>query len=392
MTKQHDIGGGDNGDGSNLSGRARHILELTYATYRRSRRWPTMMELGYALVKEGLDVELEVGDVPETLLTRPQVYGDLGRSQLSLTLDGMCAIGQGRKDLELLARAIHICWKVAETAAPETGVGEGNVSVTSEHMLEGLHEAGLEIDQATLGHLGNLMMSRGGISRGGSFGNDPGSPWNVTLDLWEVLRRRGIKSLDDLLKFDAEEEGRRRTMLASIPKQPFPAAWLGGGEGQQALDEEPVHLIDGRYVFVLMPFKEVAPWSDEVYGWMIDAFRELANDYPGLNWHRADNNYMPGMVPNQIREEIRRAGIIVADLTDGNQNVFYEVGFAHGLGKEPILLNQSPTPYWPFDLRVDRQMQYKLANKYAFATDLKNYVRAQLGPADPPLREGPDQE
>jgi hypothetical protein len=40
-------------------------------------------------------------------------------------------------------------------------------------------------------------------------------------------------------------------------------------------------------------------------------------------------------------ESINRARFLVVDLTQRNPNVFYEVGLAHALGKEVLLLTQT---------------------------------------------------
>ena len=52
-----------------------------------------------------------------------------------------------------------------------------------------------------------------------------------------------------------------------------------------------------------------------------------------------------------------RADLIVADLTGQNANVFYEMGFAHALNKDTILLTQTIGDV-PFDLRQRRLVEY----------------------------------
>jgi nucleoside 2-deoxyribosyltransferase len=42
-----------------------------------------------------------------------------------------------------------------------------------------------------------------------------------------------------------------------------------------------------------------------------------------------------------VWNHINKARIIIADLTTRNPNVFYEVGIAHALGKDVILLTQN---------------------------------------------------
>ena len=52
----------------------------------------------------------------------------------------------------------------------------------------------------------------------------------------------------------------------------------------------------------------------------------------------------------RIYNQISRADIVVAEMTGRNPNVFYEAGYAHGLGKPVILLTKSVDDI-PFDLR-----------------------------------------
>lgn len=42
----------------------------------------------------------------------------------------------------------------------------------------------------------------------------------------------------------------------------------------------------------------------------------------------------------QAREEVRQSTVMIADLTDSNPNVIYEVGLAHGAGLPVLLLTQ----------------------------------------------------
>jgi hypothetical protein len=54
---------------------------------------------------------------------------------------------------------------------------------------------------------------------------------------------------------------------------------------------------------------------------------------------------------------IVEADLVVADLTDGNPNVYYELGLAHALRKRVILLTQEAAAL-PFDLRAYRVVEY----------------------------------
>ena len=58
--------------------------------------------------------------------------------------------------------------------------------------------------------------------------------------------------------------------------------------------------------------------------------------------------YAPGFVTKQIVRSIRQARVVVADVTGGNPNVYYEVGIADSFRKAVILLVDNTTDL-PFD-------------------------------------------
>ena len=64
----------------------------------------------------------------------------------------------------------------------------------------------------------------------------------------------------------------------------------------------------------------------------------------------ADEIHEEREIINITWEQILRADLIIADLTKKNANVFYELGYAHALGKNTIPLTQSIEDV-PFDLR-----------------------------------------
>jgi hypothetical protein len=54
---------------------------------------------------------------------------------------------------------------------------------------------------------------------------------------------------------------------------------------------------------------------------------------------------------------IDRSRVVICDCTGRNPNVFYEIGIAHTLGREVILITQNPEDI-PFDLRHLRYVRY----------------------------------
>ncbi len=105
-----------------------------------------------------------------------------------------------------------------------------------------------------------------------------------------------------------------------------------------------------QYAFVLMPFTEI--WSDIVW-------EKIKLKVNSLNFKckRADD--LSGHnVLEDIWTGINEADIIIADITNKNPNVFYEIGIAHTLGKRVILITQDEGTL-PFDFRIYRVIFYK---------------------------------
>jgi len=58
-----------------------------------------------------------------------------------------------------------------------------------------------------------------------------------------------------------------------------------------------------------------------------------------------------------MQQAIERAAVVIAEITPRNPNVFYEVGYAHALGKPTILLARRGSEL-PFDIRSYRVVFY----------------------------------
>ena len=73
---------------------------------------------------------------------------------------------------------------------------------------------------------------------------------------------------------------------------------------------------------------------------------------------RADDIYDNRPIIEDIWRYTNEAGILIAELTGRNPNVFYETGIAHSVGKEVILITQSMDDV-PFDLKHLRCTVYE---------------------------------
>jgi hypothetical protein len=106
-------------------------------------------------------------------------------------------------------------------------------------------------------------------------------------------------------------------------------------------------------VFVLMPFG--VEELQVVYEHYLKP--AIENNFP-LNCIRGDSMFGSGVVMNDIRRAIKGAKIVIADLTDQNANVLYELGIADATEKQVLLIAQSVEDV-PFDLKHRRVLLYE---------------------------------
>lgn len=131
--------------------------------------------------------------------------------------------------------------------------------------------------------------------------------------------------------------------------------------------------INKKKIFMLMPFG-----YDEINEFYEDHIKIPLKEMD-FNCMRADDIFSNNSIIDDIWRNINEARIIIADLTHRNPNVFYEVGIAHTLGKEVILLSQEKDDI-PFDLRHIRTIFYKNTPRGAeqFTMQLVNTVNSIL--------------
>jgi len=85
-------------------------------------------------------------------------------------------------------------------------------------------------------------------------------------------------------------------------------------------------------VFVAMPFTEA----------MLDVYYTIKEEVKklGLNALRIDESVGSGLILKKIMKGIENAEFLIFDLSEEKPNVYYELGYAHGVGneREEILL------------------------------------------------------
>ena len=94
-------------------------------------------------------------------------------------------------------------------------------------------------------------------------------------------------------------------------------------------------------VFVLTPF---SPENSELYETIAKTCRVV-----GLNAVRGDEVKINGPILPHIVQEIAKSRLVIANIDGRNPNVYYELGIAHSMGKNVLLISRTPSAA-PFDV------------------------------------------
>jgi hypothetical protein len=109
---------------------------------------------------------------------------------------------------------------------------------------------------------------------------------------------------------------------------------------------------DKRYAFVIMPF---ASSFEHVYQKLIKPSVEFC----GIKCVRADEDSQ-GQIHRQMLQRIFESSVVVADISNFNPNVFYELGVAHSSGCKTIVICEFDIlTKVPFDIAPYRVLAYR---------------------------------
>jgi hypothetical protein len=100
-------------------------------------------------------------------------------------------------------------------------------------------------------------------------------------------------------------------------------------------------MVTPRNVFTIMSFKRE---FRDVYA----SCKEVCKEF-GFVAERTDESGSLERIMPRVEKGIRGSGIVIADVSESSPNVFYEMGFARGLGKDVIMTARKGTEL-PFDV------------------------------------------
>lgn len=157
---------------------------------------------------------------------------------------------------------------------------------------------------------------------------------------------------------------------------------------QEALRLKPGELVFGKPlssrqfqsdIFVIMPF---AAEFDPVYRGVI---KPLIGEMQ-LRCVRGDEfASQRGSIIEEVWAALNNCRLVIADISGGNDNVFYELGIAHTLNKPAVIITQAENPEGvPFDIRHLRYIPYRNTDegRSRLRTDLQSTITWLLSELD----------
>lgn len=118
--------------------------------------------------------------------------------------------------------------------------------------------------------------------------------------------------------------------------------------------------------FIMMPIDLKSPENEDVYG----AYKECFSKF-GIKAVRADEIEHEDVITKRIIEEIQTSEFLIGDLSNERPSVYYEIGYAHSLGRRVILYRKAGTSIH-FDLAAYNCPEYKNI------TELKSILMKRL--------------
>lgn len=209
--------------------------------------------------------------------------------------------------------------------------------------------------------------------------------WEYVAGLgWRASRSAGsVQNLQYNHDYTLEvtQRGQRVSLTADqVPVLDYllPSPLPGNQLGLYAMSRSPVQFRNFQIqrksptAFVAMQFGE--PY-DTIYRTVIKPKTQAL----GFEVVRIDEVNQPGIIFQDIQRKIEDAKVVIAEITAPNQNVYYEVGYAHALNKPTIFLAQRGKDL-PFDIRSYRVIFYEdsIGGKPTVEKSLREYLQAIL--------------
>ncbi|TGK41164.1 hypothetical protein [Leptospira andrefontaineae] len=201
---------------------------------------------------------------------------------------------------------------------------------------------------------------------------------------WTILAQNGLSAIKNKYSYNVKVNVIGSKINFSVdnvkvcqatleaPLVPSQLGLWASGHGKVTFKNYKLDSISAK-AFVVMQFSE--PYQ-EVYR---EVIKNVCNEFK-IETIKADEIYNNGLILDDIIESIEESFLVIAEITERNPNVFYELGYAHALNKPTILLAKKGTGL-PFDVSPYRVLFYEdsIAGKSRFEEALRRHLVAFMG-------------
>lgn len=116
------------------------------------------------------------------------------------------------------------------------------------------------------------------------------------------------------------------------------------------------------YAYLIAPMDEPGTQTRENFNSLKDFIRDTLGD--GCEIKGGDDVLEGGQVYEQVIKEIRKADFCIADISEQNVNVYYEIGFCKAIEKPMIFLKRLNSEEVPVDIGLPKWVDYDLDRGY----------------------------
>lgn len=194
-------------------------------------------------------------------------------------------------------------------------------------------------------------------------------------DVEKALR----KELEDEIDSEKILEEIKRDYILKGGKENYITAVL---DKLKAFEEK----TEKKNCFVIMPFSSTKTCSEDEWTEIFEKVIRPAVEKSGYNYECERANIHFGSIIWEILDKLNRSELIIADITDRNPNVLYELGVRHALGGPAIAIAQKkddipfdllPYPYKIYGWKIDKEKkEFKKEIKKAIAELEQNPKKA----------------
>ncbi len=121
-------------------------------------------------------------------------------------------------------------------------------------------------------------------------------------------------------------------------------------------------LLPKRKCFVIMPFSTTESCHQDEWSDIFENTIKPAVEESGFNYECFRASLVIGNIIRDIIDNLNKSDVVIADMTDRNPNVFYELGVRHTLQDATVLITQKMDDV-PFDLRPYATLKYDWKTK-----------------------------